>query len=336
MSRWVGVDPGSSRLRAVVADGGDRRRMDAPSVVLARADGALSAARDEDVDRRGRRIGAPVLVRPIARGRIEREREAGVALRGLLDRIGGRMGRHALALAIPAGANSVEVRGWEELARSAGAHQVRLVPAPMARAATAGLLDGRGTLVVDLGATCSEAALIGPGGSVVERREAVGGVDLDRAVADYLRQHDRLVVGPRVAEEIKLMAAAAGGALDGERFLVTGRDAYSGAVSSVELSGAEVALAVRPVLERMVRVVELCLADAPDGLVEDVLGRGVVVGGGSASVPGLAGLLGARLGLAAWLLDDDGFAVASGALTVALSGIGEERALAPPLSGAGR
>jgi len=336
MSRWVGVDPGSVRLRAALGHDGAARRVDAPSVVLARADGSLAAASDDDLDRRHRRPGAPVLVRPLSRGRIEGEREADVAVRALLERAGGRAARHALALAIPAATSSVERRGWEELGRRVGAHQLRLVPAPLAKAAVHGLLDGRGALVADLGATCSQAAVVGPGGSVAERRDGVGGVDLDRAVAEHLRRRYRLVIGARVAEEIKLLAVAAGGQRDGELLEVTGRDAGSGAVRSTELSGSEASAVVRAVLERMVRVVEACLAEAPDGLAEDVLGRGVAVGGGTARLPGFAELLRERLGVAVSVLDDDGFSAASGALAVALDGIDDNRAVAPRVAGAGR
>lgn len=336
MSRWVGLDPGSGRLRAVLEDDGAARRLDAPSVVLALPGGSLAAASDDDLDRRNRRRGAPVLVRPLARGRIEREREADVAVHALLERAGGRAARQALALAVPAAASPVERRGWEELGRRVGAHQLRLVPAPLAKAAVHGLLDGRGALVADLGATCSQAAVVGPGGSVAERRDGVGGVDLDRAIAEHLRRHHRLVVGARVAEEIKLLAVAAGGRRDGELLEVTGRDAGSGAVRSTELSGAEASSSVLAVLERMVRVVELCLADAPDGLAEDVLGRGVAVGGGTARLPGLAELLRDRLGLAVWTLDDDAFSAASGAVAVARAGAPDERPVAPPVARAGR
>ena len=82
----------------------------------------------------------------------------------------------------------------------------------MAAAIGAGLPihEPLGNMVVDVGGGTTEVAVFVMGGVVVGISEQVGGDDLDAAIAAHIRKSRGLQIGERMAERLKVAAAAAG------------------------------------------------------------------------------------------------------------------------------
>ena len=100
-------------------------------------------------------------------------------------------------------------------------------------------------------------------------------------------------VGELEAEQLKVRSAAE----DDGPLVVQGRDAVTGRARLATVQAAEVADAVRPLVDEIVRTLAACLDDLPPQALADVLAEGVLVFGGASLVQGFAKELERGLGL---------------------------------------
>ena len=161
------------------------------------------------VDRSGRvvAVGAPAeaaaddpalaLVRPVTRGAVHDVDLATKLLRALLERAGVRRRPRpkVLVCAAPA-ATEVERRALARTARDAGGEPVLLESVTAAAlGAGAPVTSPLGTMVVDVGAGATRAAVLSMGVVVSSSVERVGALDVDAAVRAWLKRAGGLVVG---------------------------------------------------------------------------------------------------------------------------------------------
>src|SRR5437016_9706296 len=104
-----------------------------------------------------------------------------------------RLFKPEVIVSVPSAVTSTQRRALTEAAISAGARQVWLIDEPLAAAMGAGLPIGevRASAICELGAATTEIAVISRSGTVVEHSLAVGGNDLDRAIARRLSIDER-------------------------------------------------------------------------------------------------------------------------------------------------
>jgi rod shape-determining protein MreB len=136
----------------------------------------------------------------------------------------------------------------------------------------------------------------------------LGGVVMWVAVARHLREQHQLQVGELEAEQLKIRSAEENGPL-----VAQGRDAATGRARLATIQAAEVAEAVRPIADEIVRTLAASLDDLPPQGLSDVLAEGVLVFGGSARVQGFAAELERGLGLPVKLAEEPLTCVAEGA-----------------------
>src|SRR5437763_14091451 len=84
----------------------------------------------------------------------------------------------------------------------------------------------------------------------------LGGLDMGRAIADYLRSKHHVLIGDSTAEQIKLEMGSAAPLERGLHYGVTGRDLATGMPRDVSLTDVE----IRDIL-----------AEAPDGIGTPIL-----------------------------------------------------------------
>src|SRR5437588_2527308 len=129
------------------------------------------------------------------------ERDTARTIRRLIGKGQGRprLFKPEVIVSVPSAVTSTERRAFTEAAISAGARQVWLIDEPLAAAMGAGLpiAEVRATAICELGAATTEIAVISRSGTVIEHSLAVGGNDLDRAIAR------RLSIDERAAEAVK-------------------------------------------------------------------------------------------------------------------------------------
>jgi len=241
---------------------------------------------------------ALALVRPVTRGAVHDVALATTLLRALLERAGvRRRPRARLLVCAPPAATDVERRALAGAARDAGGEPV-LLEAVTAAALGAGapVTSPLGTMVVDVGAGATRAAVLSMGVVVASRVERVGTLDVDAAVRSWLRRTARLAVGERTAAAVtRALASTSEDASDTVE--VAGREAASGAAATAVVSADDVAGAVEDALAAITATVVGCLAATPAELARDLTHRPVHLVGGGALLRGVVARLEAAAGL---------------------------------------
>ena len=311
----LGIDLGTANT--VVSDYRRGILFDQPSVMVVRRTGSrrerVLAVGQDAADLLGR---APTsqfaAVRPLEDGVVTDLETTRLYLRSVLR----EAGRRALSpvravIGVPAGSSPLEHRALLEAAAEAGIRPATALDESIAGAVGCGLdpLERRVHLVVDVGGGTAEAVAFCFGGILAHRTIKLAGDEMTVAVLRYLRVEHQLHVGELEAEALKIRAASNGhGPL-----VVQGRDAATGRARLATVQSAEVAEAVRPISEEIVRTLAACLDDLPPQAIADVLAEGVLVFGGASRIHGLAEDLERGLGLPVKLAEQPLTCVADGA-----------------------
>ena len=287
--------------------------VDEPSVVAVDRGGrvvAVGAAADEVV-------GDPALtfVRPVSRGAIHDLESATRLLRVLLERAGvRRRPRPRLLVCVPPAATEVERRALARAAQEASGADAVLIEAVTAAALGAGApaTSPLGTMVVDVGAGATRAAVLSMGVVVATGVERVGALDVEGAVRSWLRRSAGLAVGERTAAAVTRSLAGDGADPD-DAVEVAGRDANTGVAGTAVVSAEEVAAVIADALAAITAAGMACLAGTPAELARDLTHRPVHVVGGGARLREVVPRLEAATGLSAEVVEGPTTCVVRGA-----------------------
>jgi rod shape-determining protein MreB and related proteins len=312
----LGIDLGTATT--VVSDVRRGVVFDEPSVMLLRRDGGrrerVLAVGQEAADLLGR---APpdrfTALRPLDDGVVTDLERTRLYLRSVLHKAGRRVWELPVraVIGISVGSTPLERRALLEAADEAGIRPVTALDVSIAGAVGCGIdpLERRVHMVVDIGGGTAEAVAFCFGGVLAHRTSKLAGAEMTVAVARYLREQYQLHVGELEAEQFKIRAASDGNG----PLVVQGRDAATGRPRLATVHAAEVADAVRPITEEIVRTMAACLDDLPPQAIADVLAEGVLVFGGSSRLQGLPSELERGLGLPVKLAEEPTTCVAEGA-----------------------
>ena len=314
--RDIAVDLGTSVTLAAARGRGILFREPSVAAVDRRTGKVLRAGR-EALSLLEERPGEVLAIRPLGRGVL---RDAGLAeamLRALLEQaLPGRVLRPRLLLSVPTGADRVAEAALVETGLRAGARRVWLLEAPLAAALGAGLeAEGPGGhLVVDVGGGVTDVAVLALGGVVLSACLEAAGDRFDLALLRHIRAEHGVLVGRRTAETVKKAAGrlSAAGEAAGEPASVRGRCLTTGLPREVSLSPAEIARALDPVAEELVRGVLEALGRTPPALTADIAAEGILLTGGGSRLPGLDKLLEERTGIPVLCPEDPEAAVVLG------------------------
>ena len=313
----VGIDLGTAHIRIALPDRGVVIREPAVVALDPRENQVIAAGADAAA-MIGRAPESIAIVRPMREGVIDDYLIVEALLRYYLSQVTGRLNlvRPEVMVATPAGVTNVEQRAVRDAAEQAGARRpAHLIANPLAAAIGAGLPmgDAQGSLVVDLGAGRSEAAVLSMYGVVVWESARVGGDVIRGTIVDHIKRRHNLMIGERTADDLKM---AIGCAVPQERSLrtqVRGRDQATGMPRSVALTSNELVPAVQSVLETVVEVIRTTLERTPPELTADIIDRGMVLTGGAAMLRDIDKFLSEQTGIPVHIADDPLDAVALGA-----------------------
>ncbi len=136
-------------------------------------------------------------------------------------------------------------------------------------------------MIVDIGGGSTEAAVISLGGIVVNKSARVAGTKLDEAVAHYIKKKYNLIIGERMAEDVKISIGAAINTTKENKMEVRGRDVASGLPRMIEVSSKEITEAIMPILVHIINAVKEVLEQTPPELGADIIDKGIVLAGGT-------------------------------------------------------
>ena len=219
-----------------------------------------------------------------------------------------------IIICVPYGLTQVERRAVKDSAENAGARYVYLIEEPMAAAIGAGLpvKDPNGNLVVDIGGGTTEIGVTSLGGLVQSKSIRVAGDSIDQAIVDYIKKNFNLLIGDRIAEELKI---AIGTAIPLDEELTTtvrGRDQIEGSLTSIEISSEHIREAMQNSLKEIVDALQSVLEQTPPELAGDIVANGIVLTGGGALIRGLDKYISDIVKLPVYIAEDPLLAVAKG------------------------
>ncbi|KKU70680.1 MAG: Rod shape-determining protein mreB [Parcubacteria group bacterium GW2011_GWA2_47_21] len=217
-------------------------------------------------------------------------------------------------ISVPAGITSTERRAVIEAAVKAGAKNAYVVKEPILAAIGAGIpiYEPFGYMVVDIGGGTTDIAVISLGGIVASTSVKCAGNRLDSAIADYVKKTFNLIIGDKMAEDIKIKIGSAVPLEEELVMAVRGRDFITGLPRTAEIRSNDIVKATGKELREMIKAMKDVLQETPPELSADIIDRGIVMTGGSSLLRNFPELVFRRLGVKAVLAKDPLYCVALG------------------------
>jgi rod shape-determining protein MreB len=318
-SHDIGIDLGTANTLVLVR--GKGIVINEPSVVAVNKRTKRVLAIGAEAKRMvGRTPANIVAVRPLKDGVISDFDVTEQMLKYFIGRVHNQLGvipRPRVVVGIPSGVTEVEKMAVHDAARNAGAREAHLIEEPMAAAIGAGLpvTEATGSMIVDIGGGTTEVAVISLGGIVVSRSIRVAGDEMDQEIVQYARQKHNLLIGERMAEEVKIAAGSAYPLPDEKMVTLRGRDLVTGLPKSIEVSSVEIREAISGSVAQIVENVRTTIEETPPELVSDLMAQGIALAGGGALLVGLEERLAHETKMRVYRADDP--------LTCVVRGTGE-------------
>lgn len=198
--------------------------------------------------------------------------------------------RPRVVIGIPSNITEVEKKAVEDAAKNAGAREVYLVEEPMAAAIGARLpiQEPQGSMIVDIGGGTTDVSIISLGGAVVSKNIRVAGDKLTNDIINYAKEEYNLLLGERMAEEIKIAIGSAHELDQPMEAVMRGRDLVSGLPKEVVVDDQEIRYALEKSIKILVDTVKAAIEEAPPELVADIMYNGIVLAGGGSLLRGLS------------------------------------------------
>jgi rod shape-determining protein MreB len=288
-----------------------------PSVVAVHAESKKVLAVGNDAKKMlGRTPGSIIALRPMRDGVIANFEYTEAMIRHFMQKVHNRKAliKPKMIIAVPSGITQVEKRAVRDSALSAGARIVYLIEEPMAAAIGVGLPveSPSGNMILDIGGGTTEVAIISLSGIVYSNSVRVAGDELDEAIINYMKRKYNLLIGERMAEDIKTSIGSAFAMEEEKTMEVKGRDLVAGIPRTLLVRDEEIREAISEVVEVIVETVKTALERIPPELAADIVDKGIVLAGGGALLRGLDRLLKEKTGLPIIVAEDPLSAVALG------------------------
>ncbi len=194
-----------------------------------------------------------------------------------------------MVIGIPSNITEVEKRAVRESAEAAGAREIYLITESLAAAIGADLHieEAAGHMIIDIGGGTTEVSVISLRGMVISNAIRIGGDDFDETLMTYVRKKHNLIIGERMAEEVKIKIGNAHPTDLEEQIDLRGRDSISGLPRILTLGSAEIRDCLSDPINQVLEVVKTTLDQTPPELAADIVDRGIVMTGGGSLLKGL-------------------------------------------------
>jgi len=317
-SNDMGIDLGTANT--LVLSKGEGIIINEPSVVAIKSDKMgrqhILAVGREAKEMVGKTPGDIKAIRPMKDGVIADFDVTEKMIRYFIEKAHKRKAfiRPRIIICVPYGLTQVERKAVKESALSAGAREVYLIEEPMAAAIGAGLpvKEPQGSLVVDIGGGTTEIGVISLGGLVVSKSIRVAGDKIDAAIIDYIKRKYNLIIGDRVAEEVKIEIGTAMPLDEPLKMTVTGRDQVGGLLNTITVTSEDAYEAMKEPIRAIAESLKDVLEQTPPELAGDIIENGIVLTGGGALIRNLDRYLSEAVKIPVFIADEPLLAVAKG------------------------
>lgn len=197
--------------------------------------------------------------------------------------------RPRVVIGIPLDITEVEKKAVEDAAKSAGARQVFLIEESMASAIGSRLpvAEATATMIVDIGGGTTEIAVISLGGVVTWKSLRLAGNEQDNNIVQYVREEFNILIGERMAEDVKIKIGSATELKEPMEIEIRGRDLINGLPRAVQISDSQVREAISKTINQIIENIKITLESTPPELVSDIYEKGIILTGGGALLRGM-------------------------------------------------
>lgn len=237
-----------------------------------------------------RTTGTLLAVHPVQDGVVVDLDRAELLLRHLLQRVSHRsmFPSYEVVVALPPCSTEVERRALRDTVLGAGARYVHLVDKAVAAALGSGIAVNSpvGSMVVDVGAGSTLAAIVNGGSTACSAVTRAGGNRMDQAIIADVRRNYGVLIGERTAEQAKIAIGAAmmSDGEDDPSTWVRGRSTANGMPVEIMISRSDIVRALAQPLSEICKTTLAALRDAKPELVSDVMEAGIVLTGGAGAL----------------------------------------------------
>lgn len=298
----IGIDLGAMNMRVFVK--GKGVALEVPTVVaLQTGTKRVFAVGEESKDMLGRTPGNIVAVRPMMSGMIADYDLTEALLRFVFGKVfvrrwWRRLIKPRAVITVPSGITEVEKYAVEMAAHAAGAGDVFLIERSIAAAIGAGLpvSEPSGCMIVEIGASTCEVAIISLAGIVHSCCLPTAGDAMTASIVDYFHRQ-KLAIGERDADAIKTTIGSACPTESEQIMEVNGRDSETGKPKVLKVTAEEVREALKTSVSAIVKAVRETIARCEPDLYNGLMESGFVLSGGGSLLRGLDELLARETGL---------------------------------------
>ncbi|MEK7159011.1 MAG: rod shape-determining protein [Patescibacteria group bacterium] len=308
-SKKIGIDLGTTNTVVCLQDKGIVIREPSIVAINNRLD-QIIAVGDDARKMVGKNPGYITLAYPLVKGVISDFEVTEKMLKYFFDKILQEnfnfTMRPSVIIGIPLDVTEVEKKAVEDAALGAGAGKVYLVEEVMAAAIGTRLpvQDASGSMLVNLGGGKTEIAVISLHGVVIWKSLKLAGEDLNKNIIHYARDRFNLLIGEKIAEEIKIKAGSAFELTEPISVEMRGRDLISGLPREIMITDYQVREALAGSISSMIDAIKSVLEITPPELVADIYERGIVLCGGGALLRGIDKLISRETEIPARVADD--------------------------------
>jgi len=288
----LGIDLGTSNV--LIYGRGRGIIFKEPAVIAQnRETGAVIALGEEAHRMLGRSPGSIEVKRPLRFGTIGKDLPlVGVMLLRFVIAANGKhlINGPRVVMSVPSTLNETERRNLSGSLFETGARRTQIIDRAIAAAIGAELPidEAFGVMIVDIGGSLTDIAVLSMGTTVVTENVKVGGESFDESIIRYVRRKHNLLIGEITAEEIKTRIGSVMPRRDPLYLDITGRDLISGLPKTLRITSDEVLEAMEEPLQQLIDVIHNVLERAPAELAADIFDSGIVLSGGGALLDGLA------------------------------------------------
>ncbi len=316
-SKDLGIDLGTANTLVCIKGRGIV--IQEPSVVAVNTrTGQLLAVGHEARNMLGKTPQHILVTRPLQRGIIADFEVTEKMLKYFIDKIHREQSafvpRPRVVVGVPLDVTEVERKAVGDAVTSAGAREVFLVEEPLAAAVGMGLpiSEPVGNMVLDLGGGTTEIAMISLNGVVTAKSIPIAGDELNRNIVQYARDVFNMLVGERVAEEVKIAVGSAVPLTERLETPLRGRDLLSGLPREIIVNDGQIREALSRSVKTIIEHLKSILEITPPELVADTYRRGIIVTGGGALLRGIDQAITESTGLPVRIAEDPLTTVARG------------------------
>lgn len=291
-SRDLGIDLGTANTKVFVKDKGIV--INEPSVVALNTKTGQILAIGEDAKKMlGKTPPHIVASKPIVGGIISDFEITEKMLKYFIDRVHQEgftiLPRPKVVIGIPLDITEVERKAVEDAALGAGAREVFLIEKAMASAIGARLpiSDAVGNIIIDIGEGTTEIAVIALSGVVTWKTLRVAGEEMNKNIIQYARDVFNLLLGEKIAEDIKIKIGSAAELKEPLTMEMRGRDLLTGLPKSVTVNDTQIREALGRSVKQIIEGIKATLEVTPPELLADIFERGMILTGGGALLRGI-------------------------------------------------